>query len=248
MTDREVEPLEPLDPGLAALVAAEREPERVPAGSRAAMLSGLMATIGPGGGAGAGAGPAASGRRVRPAAIRRAATLAKGLSVFTLGAALGAIGHARWRPATTERVVYLAAPTRPVERPPVVLAAPPPTEVTARIPDAAIGGPVVSPPRRANEREGPEARSELNAERALIDRARSAVARGDGAAALAAIEQHGRRFPRGQLIQERESLRVLALITAGRHGEARAAGAEFRRRFGDGLLWPVIESALRTIP
>lgn len=52
--------------------------------------------------------------------------------------------------------------------------------------------------------------STLREERILLERARSALLRGDTAAALSACALHQQRFPRGQLSQEREALRKQA--------------------------------------
>ena len=61
--------------------------------------------------------------------------------------------------------------------------------------------------------------------------AQQAVARQDFATALAAIAEHRRRFPSGRLAEEREALRVKALLGLGRDAEAQQAGAIFRKRF-----------------
>jgi outer membrane protein assembly factor BamD (BamD/ComL family) len=85
----------------------------------------------------------------------------------------------------------------------------------------------------------------LAAERAVIERARSALARGDGQGALVAVAQHQRDFPSGQLSEEREALAVQALATAGRAQEAAERGARFRKTFPNSLLLPLVERALR---
>jgi hypothetical protein len=65
----------------------------------------------------------------------------------------------------------------------------------------------------------------------VLQPALEAVARNDFAAALAAISMHQRRFPSGQLAEEREALRVRALVGLGLMAEARSAEAAFRERF-----------------
>jgi hypothetical protein len=85
----------------------------------------------------------------------------------------------------------------------------------------------------------------LAAERALLDRARRALMRGDGDAALDPLGRHATSFPRGQLVEEREGMRVKALVLAGRRSEARARANSFRRRFPHSLFLPVVEAALR---
>ena len=64
----------------------------------------------------------------------------------------------------------------------------------------------------------------------------------DGAAALAATRDHERRFPGGQLVQEREAMAVRALVLLGRVPEARARTDRFRARFPGSVLLPVLEA------
>ncbi len=68
-------------------------------------------------------------------------------------------------------------------------------------------------------------------ELALLEPARSAVARGDYAGALTAASAHQREFPSGLLTEERSALRVRALWGLGRVSEANAAAAAFRQRY-----------------
>ena len=76
--------------------------------------------------------------------------------------------------------------------------------------------------------------------------AQQAVARQDFAAALAAIAEHRRRFPSGRLAEEREALRVKALLGLGRDGEAQQAGAIFRKRFPRSALHERMDEMLGT--
>jgi hypothetical protein len=80
-------------------------------------------------------------------------------------------------------------------------------------------------------------------ERTLLDRARGAIEREDGAAALAATAEHARKYPGGIFVQEREAIAVRALVLLGRTDEARASVARFRERFPDSLLLPALESS-----
>jgi RNA polymerase sigma-70 factor (ECF subfamily) len=65
-------------------------------------------------------------------------------------------------------------------------------------------------------------------EKGLMDRASIALARGDTTEALAAVEEHARRFHGGGALAElRETLWMQALLRAGRTGEARAKLARF---------------------
>lgn len=74
-------------------------------------------------------------------------------------------------------------------------------------------------------------------ELALLEPARSSIGNGNYGAALAAIDQHRREFPNGQLSEEREALRVRALWGLGQRPAALAAAKVFRRRYPrSGLL------------
>jgi len=70
--------------------------------------------------------------------------------------------------------------------------------------------------------------------------ARAAVARGDFTGALSPINEHTRRFKNGRLVEEREALRVKALVGLGRSQEARQAAAAFRTRFPRSVLLPAV--------
>ena len=69
------------------------------------------------------------------------------------------------------------------------------------------------------------------AELLLLEPARSSIARGDYPAALAAIDQHRREFPRSQLSEEREALRIRALWGQGLRPAALNAAKSFRKRY-----------------
>jgi hypothetical protein len=92
----------------------------------------------------------------------------------------------------------------------------------------------------------PTGASALSQERALIDVVRTAIARGHADSALEAIDRHARLFPRGRLVEEREGLRVLALLRAGRVSEAETQAARFGQRYPGSLLWPAIKASLES--
>jgi hypothetical protein len=81
-------------------------------------------------------------------------------------------------------------------------------------------------------------------ERKLLDRARSALVRRDAGEALAAIRAHEKAFGRGQLVEEREGMRVQALVVAHDFGSARAAGDRFRKAYPHSVFLPVVDRAL----
>jgi hypothetical protein len=61
----------------------------------------------------------------------------------------------------------------------------------------------------------------------LLRDAQHALKRGDGAAALARLDELADRHPDGVLREERLAARVLGLCAAGRPDEARAEGRRF---------------------
>ena len=76
------------------------------------------------------------------------------------------------------------------------------------------------------------------AELRLLQRAHTAYAGHDYGDALVVIAEHARRFPNGHLAEDREALRVKALIGAGRTEEANAAAVSFAHRFPRSVLLP----------
>jgi hypothetical protein len=91
------------------------------------------------------------------------------------------------------------------------------------------------------------ARERYALELKVLQPARAAVARGDFSSALSSIAEHQRRFPDGQLSEEREALRVQALSGLGRTDEATRAAIAFRKRFPGSVLISRMQ-ALRLAP
>jgi hypothetical protein len=89
---------------------------------------------------------------------------------------------------------------------------------------------------------------DLAKERQIIEKARSALARRDAESALAAVDEHARAFPRGQLTEMREALAVQALVYAGRPADARIRADQFHRRFPSSMYRPVVDGAISSIP
>lgn len=122
------------------------------------------------------------------------------------------------------------------------LTTPPPAPKVA-VPPAVVAPapppPVVEPTRPVDP---------LAQERRLLELAREDVARNGYVDALATLAAHRALYPNGQLAEEREALGVQVLVRAGRYDEARAEGAKFVARFPNGLMLPVVENALQSIP
>jgi hypothetical protein len=83
----------------------------------------------------------------------------------------------------------------------------------------------------------------LGAERALLDVARTAVGRGQPAAALSALRRHAATFPQGRLREEREALFVQALALNGQSAEAERRANGFRHAYPDSFLGSAVAAA-----
>ena len=102
----------------------------------------------------------------------------------------------------------------PPERDPAP--APAPSEEPAPAPKPAAGAPAAPP-----------AATSLTYEVAALDRAREALAAGDAAGALRALDDHDRRFPGGMLGPEATVLRIEALALRGDRASAVRLGKAF---------------------
>ena len=101
------------------------------------------------------------------------------------------------------------------------------------------------PPRSAPAAEAKQ--SDVHAaELRVLQPAQLAVARQDYATALAAIASHRHQFPSGRLAEEREALRVKALLGLGRVAEAERASVAFQKRFPHSALRRRMNAMLET--
>lgn len=215
--------LPPLDPELEAIVATQRGARRAPDGSRArvqARLEASLATMSPA------PTPSTAGiGRVLPA-----------LGTLVLGVAIGAVWSPRSSPVPSARV-----PTVRVEP----SAAPPPTSAPVDPPVRVEALPTVAvKPVEAR----PPSIDTLAEERTLLEAARTSLLRRDATSALAMLDQHAAKHPKGRLVEEREAMRVQALAMAGRTDEARARAETFQRAYPDSLLLPSVKAAVRGTP
>jgi len=212
----------PLPSEVCALLDCERELSPLPATVRARSLARARAAL-----------VAGVDRRAILVAPRRARRAAVAAMACILGAAVGAAAY--------EIRVQLAAPAAPSRAPAVAPAATIETARTGTPPRAQAlstsSAPIVE------ERRATPAVSHASAgyaELRLLREARAAVAREDCVAALRPIAEHARRFREGRLSEEREALRVKALVGCGRTGDARRAAAAFRARFPRSVLLPAV--------
>jgi|HubBroStandDraft_2_1064218.scaffolds.fasta_scaffold272260_2 hypothetical protein len=192
------------------LLESERQITVLPAAARARALSRAQAAL-------------AAGVATRPVpsrapwAARWAAAGLAGAATVAAGAGLYRIGVRAWSPA-----------------PPVAASLEPPAPADVPTP---LSGPrtsaFVNPPAEPMRvpTPTPSVAGTARAELRLLEQARAAGAREDFVLAIELLDQHARRFRMGRLAEEREALRVRALVGLGRHDEARRAAAEFEAYF-----------------
>ena len=238
MTHHSAEDLGAMSPDTTALLERSRAWDAVdPAFDDEAcerVLAGVEALVGPppeGGGASGAQSPGA------PRTLRRVAALA-----FVAAGLLGVAGgglllrperHAS-APVMTAVTVQPAPPT-----PDVTIAAPGPALTSVDV----MALPSAAQPSTTKHELSPEG-SSVAAELRLTTAARTALAAGDAPSALHHLDEHEQRFPGGQLAQERDNLRIQALIASGDASAARLRAASFRARYPQGLLLPSVERAL----
>ena len=172
---------------------------------------------------------------------RRLFRIALAASFAIAGAAVGAVAARQGRSAHISQV---ATPDRVPTAP--------------GVPVASAGGPSSEAPTPATEREPARAahaarpaKSGLapdlfTAELELLQRAHGAYTRHDFSVALTLVAEHARRFPRSQLAEQREALRVRSLASAGRADEARRAAAAFAVRFPRSVLLPRVAEGVES--
>lgn len=228
--------LPPLSKELAALRDAARPP-RPPPGFEdrvAAKLAQSMLTIpqapSPSGAATAGA-----------AQLPLAKVISGGVLVLLTGVGLGVAldRNVLQPPPVVAPPPVISAPVVPVVVPvaPVVVPEPPPPVEPVKVVVPPAPKPVVpvveAPAKPASGRD-----VSLSAERALLEVARAAMAKGDLPATFTALEKHQHDFGNGRLAEEREALFIQALHAAGREAEAATRTERFNKQFPDSLLAP----------
>jgi hypothetical protein len=82
----------------------------------------------------------------------------------------------------------------------------------------------------------------------LLERAQQLANRGDYVTVLGIAADHERRYPAGHLCEEREALRLRALVALGRNQEARQVAARFRRDYPHSVLLPKLSDLLAASP
>lgn len=249
-----------LDDDVRALLADAKAIPALDAATKATLFARVEAKLDPvppsdGGSSNEGGAPGAQGRG-HPSLPVGSATVAlatKGtLATVALALAIGAIAG-----VAIDRAILAASP-----------APAPPLVVTTSVPPAAVSVTTAAPegvpvsllpsappatpePRSsASSTPAPEAAVAtvsargLGAERALLDVARSALARGEPQEALEAADRHERQYGDGALIEEREAIAIKSLVALGRRDEARKRAVVFERRFPNGLMLRAVKASV----
>jgi hypothetical protein len=174
-----------------------------------------------------GSGHASPPAKAGVSAVKLVATLAALATAATM-VAMGFMFAGRTRDARPP-VGTPSAPTPPRQGDRV--AAPPSTAATPAY-EAAPAAPAPDRTRHVPRGRHDAAPSAAAREREtrLLDEARGAVQRGDAATALRRLDEHRRRFPTGDLEDDRELLAIEALLVAKQDGAAAARAAAFLRR------------------
>lgn len=162
-----------------------------------------------------------------------------------LTAAAYDLGYRRSK-VTTEVIVPSVAPA------PLPATVPAPSK--AAPPIESLSEPVPPPRRRPTKSRpspvsAPASSNDVYAsELRLLRPAQMALGQSSFANTLALVDEHQRRFPSGHLAEEREALRVKALLGLERREEARRATAAFRVRFPNSALLARIQAMSGTAP
>jgi hypothetical protein len=232
--------IDPLAPDLRALVAIERAHAAPSADGRARVAARLESMlVGPGGSGGSGGAGDPGGARAPVGGFGRL------VAVFVAGALTGGLLVLTLREPRVQVVERAApAPTSSASEAPIAFA---PQATRTAAPDVPEPSTSVA---AADDAGAAQARpsDSLAAERALLDPARTALGRGDGASALDAVHKHEARFANGKLAEEREAIAVQALVVLHRADEARVRAARFQQRYPGSVLAPSVAAALETAP
>jgi hypothetical protein len=226
---------EPFGPELSVLLDLERGRPGPDVETRDRVLARVQATI-------AAHPPSGPAPRMRPAASAGRAIL-RPVFAFGLLAAAAVWSATRSSSGPAPPVSSTESPA-PAEEPAVVAA--PVASNAAPVEPRSAPSRTVAP---TTTRPKPETRaSTLPEERAILDRARAHLLSGEPTAALTALDEHARLFRHGLLAEERDALRVEALVAARRFDPARAAAARFHAAYPGSMLAPAVDDAARAIP
>lgn len=238
-------------PDESALIAALRQSDEPSRDDRERVRDRVLTRIALVGAAAAVSGTSAEAAMAGTAAtVKTTAALASCKALTIVGVLLASVGGAGYwmvrssAPGNTEALPREA----PVLRGPEAAAAAMP--VRERAPAATVDlarageGRATRAPKAAVARPGSSAdRSDLDAEVSLLARAQKALGAGDAARALTLLDSHAAKHPHGILQVERAGVRAIALCTARRTAEGRAAAAAFLAKHAQSPLAARVRAA-----
>jgi hypothetical protein len=202
-----------LTPKAQELVQAGRAALRPNEADRARVFQAVLPQIGSGLGAEGLSAPSAAPAAASGIAVKIAAAIV----------VISAAGGGLFLGLRTERPAPRSAATAPV--PSATL---PPAPVV-KVPESAPSAVTRAEATEKRAPVGPRPADRLAEEVAILSQASAALHAGRPAAALKALDEHRRKFPRGALGQERTSARIQALCALGRTNVARAELARLAR-------------------
>jgi hypothetical protein len=174
--------------------------------------------------------------------VKSAAAIGVAAGLVTAGAGLGVSAYVERQARLNEQTALTTgsaaraiAATVPLASAPLDVPAPALEASAGPAPVSAV--PLLPAPARS---------AGLAEESLLLERARSSLASAP-AQSLALVQDHARRFPRGQLASERSLVELDALRRLGRTTEARALGQRLLAAGGDDLYRARIEGLLQKI-
>ncbi len=226
-----------VDPELQALLKYRRVVRRAPPDVRARALMGARRILA-GGDAVSVAPMPVPPRPLPPARGRLVMRVALAAAIVIAGGTVGAVMFVRGRPVPAPAASPVASAAGLPANLPLLVATPSVPAVPEEVPP---------PASSAHRRRAAGDVDPFAVQLALLQRAQAAYTRHDFAGALALLDEHARRFPRGHLAEEREALRVRSLLGAGRRQEAHQANAQFARRFPRSVLLPSLQKEERAL-
>ncbi len=245
--------VEALPPEIAEVLEREKLGYPEDGELKAAVLGKVEMAVALGGGAGGGgggkgdvsppapvgAGSAGAGGATVVLGARAVTAIAVG--TFLAGAVVGGLAMRRATPLE-RRPIVTSSPSIP--NAPVEPSAPAASSAVAVVSAAsATSLPPVAPAASVTGSAKPvgDPRGDLTREREVLDAARASLTSGDPAAVVATVEGHQRRWPNGQLAEEREVVWIHALRAVGQNAEAEGKVAAFRRAFPRSVLLPALD-------
>lgn len=220
---------------LDALVDAERASMKPPEGAQDQTWERVVGTVG------MGAPPLVEPTSVAAPTAATAAPWLKIIVGVLLGGAVAAIGYSVTSDPEPEPVAKPTAAVRsdaaPEPPPPPPAGAAPPVEAASPITEPPDDTPPTAVQRPAKKARNTSAKatdppsSDLAEETRLLARARARLRAGSPKDALAPLSEHAKRFPKGQLTEDRMVLRAQALCEAGEQTSGRKAAEALRKAF-----------------